>query len=70
MFKQNKISKLYKQSWISDYKYFIFLQNNVLNGFLQMENIVLVHYANAEIPVACPTQEQVNVMISSLMIQG
>lgn len=45
------------------------MQNNVLNGFLQLENIVAVYYS-AETQLTCPTQDAINVLISTIMIQN
>ncbi len=44
------------------------VQNNVLNAFLQLENIVVVQYAGTP-GMVCPSQEHMNALISSVMIQ-
>ncbi|CAG7838121.1 unnamed protein product [Allacma fusca] len=61
--------KLYLANRETEFILFRPVKNNVLNGFLQLENLLVVHYANLDVPIVCPTQEHVNVLISSLMIQ-
>ncbi|CAL8118689.1 unnamed protein product [Orchesella dallaii] len=60
--------KLYLANRETEFILFRPIKNNVLNGFLQMENIVLVNYAEAQL--SCPSQDHVNVLISSVMIQN
>jgi len=60
--------RLYLANRETEFILFRPVKNNVLNGFLQLENIVIVHYS--DIQMSCPTQEQINVLISSMMIQN
>ncbi|XP_021945379.1 conserved oligomeric Golgi complex subunit 3 [Folsomia candida] len=65
----HKSMKLYLANRETEFILFRPVKNNVLNGFLQLENIVAVYYS-AETQLTCPTQDAINVLISTIMIQN